>query len=265
MIDELGFLSPDIQDWIGKHRAEHKGWFELAGGLNSLVQLLILDLRVPENDSQRLVGALLLMRAASAFQGALLLSERGMTSEARSLVREIFETVFWLGATASDAAFADSMVHDDIHQRRKLARALLSVPADKSGLEQKQVEGLRRFLDQSDSGEALQIEATARKAGLKEIYDTYYRGLSNDSSHPSLTALKRHVEQNGGQVVGLNWGPNASDVGDTINQACTAAVYVVKLASDLFGGEKIGNDFERCWAMYKHLIDTDIAAKRDEK
>lgn len=35
-IKELGFLSPDIDGWRKKHRAENPAWFALADGIQVL-------------------------------------------------------------------------------------------------------------------------------------------------------------------------------------------------------------------------------------
>ena len=84
------------------------------------------------------------------------------------------------------------------------------------------------------------------RAGLKDIYDVFYRGLSNDSSHPSITALNRHVESNhAGLVTGLKWGPDVNDVRYMLSAACTAGVYLVEIRVA----------FESCWATYERLIE----------
>jgi hypothetical protein len=52
-------------------------------------------------------------------------------------------------------------------------------------------------------------------------------GLSNDAAHPSITSLNRHLKVNANEEVeGLNWGPDAADVADTMNNSCTAAIYL---------------------------------------
>src|ERR1035438_3716239 len=112
-IDEQGFLSPDIQAWIGKHRTENRAWFALAEDLNRIGQRQLALQNIPADDNQAFLTALLFMRGLSGFQGAILLVERGMTQEARTLTRGCFETVFCLGAVRKDPAFADAFVRDD--------------------------------------------------------------------------------------------------------------------------------------------------------
>jgi hypothetical protein len=81
-IDEAGFLSPEIEGYIQKHRAENPGWFQIAEQLNLLAQRQLLSFSVPDHDRGTVISTLLFMRGLSNFQGAILLAERGMSSEA---------------------------------------------------------------------------------------------------------------------------------------------------------------------------------------
>src|SRR5579872_3392462 len=102
-----GFLSPQIAIWIEKHRADNAGWFDLAEQLNRVAMQTIPIVVVPEQDNRSLLAALLFMRGACSFQSALVLAERGLTQDARTLVRSCFESVFWLGALRKDESFAE--------------------------------------------------------------------------------------------------------------------------------------------------------------
>ena len=254
-IDKQWFLSADIQAWIRKHRIENQAWFALAEDLSRIGQRQLALLNVPATDNQAFLTALLFMRGLSGFQGAIVLAERGMTQEARILTRGCFETVFCLGAVRRDPAFADAFIRDDASRRQKLARVLLK---DSSGLGAGHIEKLTGFLDGlAESGlqsESLQIARAAELAGLTGIYDTYYRGLSNDAAHPSVVALNHHVDADeNGLIKGLRWGPNVPDVEDTIMAACTAAVHTIYLAKEMLNQEDISTGLDRCWEEYKRL------------
>src|SRR6266700_3297464 len=163
-IDETGFPSPQILSWLTA-------------------------MEVPSDNNQVFMAALLFMRGLSSFQGTLLLAERGMTQDARILVRSCFETVFYFGALLREPDFVEALIRDDADQRGKMARALLKLP-EGSGLEGEHTEKLTRFLDDLEQSgkvpQSIRVFETARFTGLKEIYDTYYRGLSNDAAHPSM-------------------------------------------------------------------------------
>ena len=90
-------------------------------------------------------------------------------------------------------------------------------------------------------------------AELGEVYDIYYRSLSNDSAHPSLTSLKRHFPTNGL----FTWGPQTGDVGVAMSYACTACIYLIKFAGDRFGTEGLDEQIEKSWLEYESLIGKD--------
>jgi Family of unknown function (DUF5677) len=260
-IDEAGFLSSEIAAWAERHRTDPacRGWFSLAERVNRLLQKAILALKVPDSDNQVWTATLLLLRGISSFQGTVVLAERGMTGEARTLVRSCFETLFYLGAVLVDPEFVEALVRDDAERRSKIAKSLLRLP-DGSGLEQEHTTKLERFLnDLERSGtepEGVKIFAAAKKASLQDIYETYYRGLSNDAAHPSITALNRHLKaDDAGEIVGLHWGPDASDIGDTMNHACTAAIYLVAYAQQIVDDASVFDGFDGCWGKYKSLIE----------
>lgn len=93
-IDDQGFLSPEITSWVEKHRAENIAWFLLAESLNRIAHRQLGLLKIPADNNQLFVASLLFMRGLSNFQGAILLSERGMTQEARTITRSCFENIF---------------------------------------------------------------------------------------------------------------------------------------------------------------------------
>ncbi len=261
-IDELGFLSPQITNWVRRHHAENVEWFQLAESLNRVAHRQLGLLEAPANNNQLFVASLLFMRALSNFQGAIILAERGITQEARTIVRGCFENIFYIGALKNHSKFADMLIVDDTDRRTKIARALLKLPVD-FGLRSDQFEKLTQFVkgigNSGNDVRTVSVAEAARLAGLSEVYDTFYRGLSNDAAHPSITALNRHVKADATNVVsGLRWGPDVSDVEDTVSGACTACIYLVALTNDLFGLTDVGVDLGRCWNEYKRLIQVQI-------
>lgn len=249
--------SSEISAQIRRNRNVHNAWFSLADKLSKSALLRSKEIVFPNSNDVDLVAALLFMRGVSSFQAAIVLAERGFAAEARTLVRGCFETAFYMGALYNDPAFLDDMVRDDADRRGKLARALMELP-DESALEARQVEMLRRF-DESVRMSGIRpkrigIIDVAKRAGLEEIYHTYYRGLSNDASHPSIISLNRYVEVDG-ELTGLRWRRDATGIDDTVNNICTAAIYIVYFANCLFAHGDSTAEFTRCWADYEALVD----------
>jgi hypothetical protein len=225
-IEEQGFLSPDIAAYIATHRAENQAWFGHAMDLNSIAQQLLLEFQMKDN--QTLWAALFFVRGLSSFQAAILLAERGMVQDARTIVRSCFETVFCFGALHKDPGFLEQFEKHDVYGKSAFANAL---PAGK--LEPDAAEILSQFLAglarSGEKGERLRWDRVADLAGLRDIYSVYYRGLSLDAAHPSHTALKRYYNINGNNVE-LRWGPKAldeKDIEETLIASCAACWHLV--------------------------------------
>jgi hypothetical protein len=69
------------------------------------------------------------VRAHQTFQSALLLAERGLVTDARTLVRSGVESAIALHALANDARFVDQMIEAHHLHRRRAARIVLDTPA----------------------------------------------------------------------------------------------------------------------------------------
>jgi hypothetical protein len=255
-INEQGFLSPEMLHWIQKHRDENAKWFSLADDLNKIAHHLLPIINVPGEDNQRYVAALLFMRGLSNFQGALILAERGMTLEARVIVRGAFEGAFLLGAVLkAPEEVVPALISDEHSRKIKMARIWVARP---DGFASGQVEKLQDYIDAQATEEAaeLTIYKAAQLAGLTDIYDFYYRSLSHEAAHPSITALERYVQVNStDQIVGFFWGPDVSDVENTIAYGFTAFIYFVAYATELFGRSAVAEALDRAWEQYKSLIE----------
>ena len=96
---EVGFLSPEMEPFVAQCRKQNALWFALAEDINRTAQATLTTYQIgPEISAQHLFGLLLLIRTLSNFQGGLLMAERGMVVEVRTLFRCCFENAFWLGA-----------------------------------------------------------------------------------------------------------------------------------------------------------------------
>jgi hypothetical protein len=259
-LDKAGFLSPEIGAWIGRHRAENTAWFSLADRLNEVAHRQMAGMESPHksDDNGMFLAALLFLRGLTSYQAAIVLAERGMTLDARTAARGCFETAFCLGALVNDKDFANAFVNDDADRRGKMARALLRGSVSVS-LDANELTKLAAFVDeQRQSGvtaKPLKMIDAARLAGLDSIYDTYYRGISNDAAHPSIVALNSYVEtDSSGEIVGLKWGPEVADIEDTMIVVCTGVIYLLYWTSELYPVEQASAGLRDCWKTYKSLV-----------
>jgi hypothetical protein len=81
------------------------------------------------------------------------------------------------------------------------------------------------------------METIAEKAGIGDMY-LFYRVLSGDAAHPSVTALNRYVatDQEGQPSRSLKWGPGSDwdGVAETLNYACHGMIAACVAVTELF-------------------------------
>ncbi|MFZ1910114.1 MAG: DUF5677 domain-containing protein [Burkholderiales bacterium] len=126
ILDE-GFLSPHINSYVAEHVEENREICEIAEALNRVGQGILaqaeLTVIAQEVADPKPIALLLLIRTMSGFQAVILLSERGMIVEARTLAGSCYENVYVLSALKKDGeALVKAMVADEMHARKTGSR-----------------------------------------------------------------------------------------------------------------------------------------------
>src|SRR5258708_130166 len=127
---DVGFLSPHVSDYVAEHRAEHAAWFEFSERVNRNGQRLLSEAKITTGDAgtsdPKFLAFLLLIRTLSNFQAVILLVERGMIVEARTLARSCYENMFCLVSLQKfGAEFSQKMLNDELASRKATSNWLL--------------------------------------------------------------------------------------------------------------------------------------------
>ncbi|RYD71658.1 MAG: hypothetical protein EOP84_24520 [Verrucomicrobiaceae bacterium] len=227
MFEQQGFLSPDTDRLAAVQRRQQAGWAELARDINEAVQQLLMETRFPYPvvlRDPKVLARLLLGRALSNFQGAVLLWERGMTVEARTLARACLESTFCMtAALQAGEGFIDRLLLDAHKHKRTLARNLITIRSE-ADLGPAMFARLKAFTD------TLPEEGTPRWLPAKEMADAspigdmyvFYRELSGDSAHPTIEALERYLKPKEEGELSFKWGweQDPAEILSTIYYAC---------------------------------------------
>lgn len=260
-----GFLSDDVARWIERYRSEHATAFGLAKALNRTGQKLMLSTQpTMEGDTldARGLTILLFVRVLSNFQGVVLLAERGMVVEARTLARTCLESTFALvaGVKAQDT-FIPKMVSHALDARTKAANWLLDRANRADFLKADSEEKLREYLAKVEAdGETLAAFAIidmARRSGLEDLY-IFYRALSGDAAHPTLDALNRYIDdRESGLAKEIMWGPKcgAGEINETVLMTCSFMFASCVAINELAGQAEIADELAAQWESYKDLSD----------
>ncbi len=84
-LDEQGFLSPEIEQYRERIRAKNQLSFQLVEDLNRFCQQTKYRLRIHNRDGQQLFAGCLLIKLLNDIQAAVILFERGLVPQGRSM------------------------------------------------------------------------------------------------------------------------------------------------------------------------------------
>ncbi len=193
---QAGFLSEAMTDMIPTIRAENSEWFDLSAVANEAIQAI--TMRAVETNhghsaERGTIATFLLFRLTSAFQGAVLMMERGMIVEARTLIRSMVEDSICLGALCTNPdTFIPMLKSDGAAAKKAQAKLILTLEHTKASEHRAAIQAIA---DCADKERQLSWKEVAMLSPLAELY-LLYRVLSNDSAHPSPTSLARYMAMN---------------------------------------------------------------------
>lgn len=188
-----GFLSDEINDQINLFHSYTKELFDAANDLNYLIMNLVVEATEAAQTnaiSPEAVAVRLLMRAATTYQSVLLLAERGIVADARTLARSLVEDAFMIAAICTrPIEFMELFVKDSkASQKRQTAFVIDQKLAQGEALEQ-----LKEKLSEFEPRLTPFVMKNVAAMGPLEKQYLMYQRLSDDSAHPSATALNHHV------------------------------------------------------------------------
>jgi len=161
-------------------------WYSLSDDLDQLCQTIVFGLKLNADNNQQVLVASLYLKILSTFQAVLLLAEKEMLNESKTLLRSMIEAMFALVAISKDPALATRFIEDDHTQRLKLSISYDDLPLKlKKSLKPRltkminsSLSGLNKPNSKTHDITPLTVETLAKKAGLQEVYYSIYALLS---------------------------------------------------------------------------------------
>jgi Family of unknown function (DUF5677) len=214
-------------------------------------------IKAGEGAGAKVLAAGLLVRSISTAHAVEPLIALGHVVEARMLVRSMFENMFYLSRLARDdgSVFARQMRADDHRHRGMLGKVIEAAVGEEVGSRVKEV--AEELLLKSRGEKPYSPKSAISGTEIEHAY-VYYKQLSVDAGHPSITALSRHlIESEGNEVLRLK--PRIED-GEAMNTAFLASMALLggsTAANTAFGQTAGGERLEGLFAEYH-----EIAARR---
>jgi hypothetical protein len=198
--ERVGFLGQTAKAQVRNIRADNASVFSLSDDLSGYMMRLACTATGQIAGSFRdknVIASALLCRSVEIYQGVVVLAERGLVLNARILTRALLENAFAIAAIhANSEAFIKVLEADNQAAHRGQVKAVLD-----SGIVTPNNAKLREIFEKAPKGKFAQPSDVSAMGVIESQY-IQYRRLSNDSCHPSVTALRRHVNFNPGAVAG---------------------------------------------------------------
>ena len=263
-----GFLAPEIdQVRIAVRSApEYKAWFAYVDDLNRLGFEMLRSHQVSLDDRRGLSISILFVRIHQSFQAAVLLIERGIVPDARTILRSAVESAIALIALAADESFVDRLVAADRKHKLTIARMCLEDPDYRATHSAEMIAQLERTVAEMEAlkGELDKAPASIKwdqvaKRYCKDLYNLLYRSLSADGTHTTPDTMNRYLETDDVQITGLKLGPDASNLAemvDTILNACLAFLWAAQAFADVFDQARSSARIKTLLARFRELSGT---------
>jgi hypothetical protein len=210
-LDDDGFLSKEIDDFRNGIRSKHQACFDLIGRLNRYCQQTKYRLVVHNRDGQELFTACLVIKLLNDVQAAIILFERGLASQGRSMLRVALECLVVLAKMAQSCEFVHAYVRVGEQDRLKLVKAIRQNPNQgfddvRADLTDDLIAAIKETIGETQTRRS--VEQWAKDVGLSHLYDGTYR-LFSQEIHSSPRAIDQYFMADAeGEIVGFEWGPD---------------------------------------------------------
>jgi hypothetical protein len=258
-LNEAGFLSTEIQQWIQKHRQANQKWFSLSERCSKLGQQILLSMKIDNENLQQILVALWFNRLLSHFQAIILLMERGMLFEAQIILRTLTEVSFSLVAVAENASLAQDFLKDDKVQQLKSLNTYMNLPKHLRTQDQKQHDSILKIIENlkceicKNNYKGLKTEYIAQKANMTDNYNTIYASLCS-TVHSRIRDLESHLLlTKDDNIKQLNWGPDVSGLDMVLLSANETFIVSTKRLLQLFKLEQFAEEFNACGREFDGL------------
>ncbi|WP_243316895.1 DUF5677 domain-containing protein [Geothrix paludis] len=194
---EQGFLADEFSFFTDVVNVKHGELISICMELNKRAQAFQYSLAIHNEHPSEIICSILFSRVLTTYQGALLLSQKGMKHQIQMLIRCILEPLFPLIAISKELNFVNIFVLSEEHERLKGINKIIRYKErnnDRDDLQE--LKNLADSIKQHILTEkivSVSAYECAQKAGLQDYYDTLYSFMSI-TLHASPRSLEEALE-----------------------------------------------------------------------
>jgi hypothetical protein len=250
LLNDEGFLSSELKDIEDKFTIEFDLIFKFIRDVNKYFQACSFDIKIERSKIHQWFLAALYLRSLSTFQSIILLSAKGITGEAKVLLRSLIEIQYIIIAISKDNSLVNEYLGQEVVENEKILRKSTKWKEKYYGLISiKEVEEKLSELEQVKKTQRCKkftIKDCAEKAGMLMDHEMNYSILSL-TTHANVYEIKKHfIYDKDGILVSFNWGPNKTDIPNVLVLSTEVMFRIVSSIRDTFGlsiNEKFDNFF----------------------
>jgi hypothetical protein len=239
MINVEGFLSAEIVNYEKRTQRSYPALLKYYEDINRFGQDTIFKIKIERSLLYQWCLAALFLRALSNFQAIYILSIKGMTSEARILLRTLTEIQYIVIAIQRNHDIAKDYLGQEAIESKRLFKNVKKWPEQLP--ESIKVQEIIDKLDELNKEihthkiRKYTISNWAESANMLPNYETYY-GLLCLSSHANIADVRKHfVLDESGILSTFKWGPDVESVPETMLSTLQTMLQII---------ESIGKSFE---------------------
>lgn len=225
-----GFFSPELDRFRDAIRTTHptKPWFDFALDLNRIGFDLLRQAKTLTTDNALFTMHGVFVRTHQSFQAALLLAERGLIGDARTVLRSGFEGAIAIQALAADPNFVQRLIDAHYINQRKIARIVLDDPQYQAHYNAAEIAEMQRVKADVDAMEAAPNPklrditwADVARDYCPDLYQLLYRQFSSDGTHTTINSINRYVISDGNmRITGFRAAPDGEGTVEVLSAAC---------------------------------------------
>ena len=220
-MEEDGFLSEQIKQYIDQHRQQYLVLFKFCEEINRFTHSTMFTIDIGNKELTKMIVTCLYIKTMGIFQGIILMVERGMGNEAKALLRCLLECRFSIVAIKKNNDLVNRLIREDNEFKR-----LKALRNYKKNMElgtttfphTPSMEEIGTLIDQlkkkikEGNFKEVPIWELAKIAGLSEIYNSAYCYLSG-AIHVDLSELENYLKINSNnRAEEFLWGPDDKDI-----------------------------------------------------
>lgn len=259
-----GFLSPNLPALTASIRKNGACQFAVAEAFNELGMSVLRDLVINPACQQEVLSASMFGRVLTSFQSAIILCERGLLSNARTLILAAAETAIILNAVAKDPSVCKALTPGMMHNERALALSWLSEPQVHAVLSKDDIETLKNRIEEIDKEYStaknlqdvpIQLDALANACESPTLANIVRRISAGNAAHASLEAIVHQTKNDCAvaAIQGFKFGPEEKHLLPTVSDAFSVMSHALTSIYRCFPAAKDQDDFEKCVAAWQSL------------